>query len=677
MATRSPSLISKINAACPVSKPKTQTEAPLSAGKRRLFSVVMWLMPVLFFVVLEGVLRLAGYGDSYPLFKPISGYPAYMAQNRDVGWRYFTRQERVPTSLGDAFKAEKDSSIFRVFVQGGSSAAGYPFYHGGSFSRMLGQRLQQTFPERPIEVVNTAMAAVNSYTLLDFADEIIAQEPDAVLIYAGHNEFYGALGVGSAETLGQNRAMVNLYLGLRNLRIVQGLRAVLAGAGSLFGGRAQGERPGATLMDRMVGEQKIAYGSALYGRGLAQFRGNLRDLMARYRERGIPVFIGTLASNERTHAPFISDLVPGTDAEARKMLYRQAQNAAQQGNLQEALSILDEVIRMDSLAADAFYAKARLLDTGGRYDEARAAYLAAKDRDQLRFRAPEAINQIIREEAERAGVGVVETQAALAQAARNGIIGSDLMMEHLHPNVDGYFLIADAFYKALAEARLIGSWDRVVPTVRARKEVLLTPIDSLYGVYRIRQLMGTWPFQPPGVVVNTMDTVKARNPVEQIALDLYYRKVGWQEATDALRRYYQEQGDYHSALQAALVHIQQYPFLPQPYLAAGNILVLQRRYDEAMTYFTVSNDIEESAMAQRMIGSILLERGDRNKAIEHLTRAVALDPENQQALYNLSGAYALSGQLEQARETVMRLLQLAPEHQDGRRLLASLSAPRE
>ncbi len=189
--------------------------------------------------------------------------------------------------------------------------------------------------------------------------------------------------------------------------------------------------------------------------------------------------------------------------------------------------------------------------------------------------------------------------------------------------------------------------------------------------------MGTWPFQPPGVVVNVMDTVKARNPVEQIALDLYYRKVGWQEATDALRRYYQEQGDYHGALQAVLVHIQQYPFLPQPYLAAGNILLLQRRYDEALTYFLVSNDIEESAMAQRMIGSILLERGDRNTAIEHLTRAVALDPENQQALYNLSGAYALAGQLEQARETVMRLLQLAPEHQDGRRLLASLSAPRE
>ena len=30
-----------------------------------------------------------------------------------------------------------------------------------------------------------------------------SQEPDAVLIYAGHNEYYGALGVGSTESLGR------------------------------------------------------------------------------------------------------------------------------------------------------------------------------------------------------------------------------------------------------------------------------------------------------------------------------------------------------------------------------------------------------------------------------------------------------------------------------------------
>ena len=121
----------------------------------------------------------------------------------------------------DYFKAEPDSNTFRIVVQGGSSAAGYPLYYGGSFSRMLEQRLLQSFPGKPIEVINTAMAAVNSYTLLDLADEIIEQRPDLVLIYAGHNEYYGSLGVGSAESLGRFPGMVNLYLELQHLRVVR------------------------------------------------------------------------------------------------------------------------------------------------------------------------------------------------------------------------------------------------------------------------------------------------------------------------------------------------------------------------------------------------------------------------------------------------------------------------
>ncbi|CAM5180859.1 hypothetical protein [Alishewanella longhuensis] len=56
-------------------------------------------------------------------------------------------------------------------VQGGSTAAGYPYGMGAALAGMLEQRLRRTFPEQPIEVVNTALSAVNSYTLLDFADE--------------------------------------------------------------------------------------------------------------------------------------------------------------------------------------------------------------------------------------------------------------------------------------------------------------------------------------------------------------------------------------------------------------------------------------------------------------------------------------------------------------------------
>ena len=66
------------------------------------------------------------------------------------------------------FPREKGSDRFRIFVQGESTAAGYPYGFGASVAGMLKQRLQRTFPAQRVEVITTAMAAVSSYAMLDF-----------------------------------------------------------------------------------------------------------------------------------------------------------------------------------------------------------------------------------------------------------------------------------------------------------------------------------------------------------------------------------------------------------------------------------------------------------------------------------------------------------------------------
>ena len=82
----------------------------------------------------------------------------------------------------------------------------------GSFSRYIRRRLELVYPGTHIEVVNISMTGVNSYTLLDLVPGVLKQKPDLILIYAGHNEFYGALGVGSLESFGPSRTLVNLIL---------------------------------------------------------------------------------------------------------------------------------------------------------------------------------------------------------------------------------------------------------------------------------------------------------------------------------------------------------------------------------------------------------------------------------------------------------------------------------
>ncbi len=67
----------------------------------------------------------------------------------------------------------------------------------------------------------------NSYTIRDLVPEIIKKKPDLILIYLGHNEYYGALGIGSVESLGTSRFLVNTTLWFNKFKSVELLRNII------------------------------------------------------------------------------------------------------------------------------------------------------------------------------------------------------------------------------------------------------------------------------------------------------------------------------------------------------------------------------------------------------------------------------------------------------------------
>ena len=665
---------------------------------RRLYIAVTLALPLLLVGVLELGLRLGGYGSSYPLFVAYPPRPEYLYPNPEVGKRYFRARSFSPTPEVEFFRARKEPGTFRIAFQGESSAQGYPYGHGGSPARMLEQRLQATFPDRDIEVVNTALNAISSYTLLDFAGEILAQRPDAVLIYTGHNEYYGVLGVGSTRPVGGWRPLVKAYLALGRLRTTQLLgNAVAAGAGVLRQQRADaGAR---SVMELMAGEQRIPLGSRPYQLGLAQFRANLGELLSRYRSAGVPVFIGTVASNERDQAPLISGLAPGTDSAAWWRTFDAAATALARGDSLAAERALVTAVGLDSTGADALFALGKLLDARGDRAAARSYYRAAKEHDQLRFRAPEAINQIIRDEAARHGATVVETQRALERAAPDGIIGRTLMLEHLHPNLDGYFVIADAFYEALRGQKLIGPWRSAIPAEVARLEVPVTPLDSLAGLFRVDRLLSAWPFQPAGAPrTPVVDTLRPGSSLEHLAQAVVLGRLPWAEATERLRADYDRTGDYDGAIRAARALAQEFSFSVEPYVDAARMAVKRRRYDDAIRYIAAANARRETARGVQLLGLLLLRQGDHAAAIPHLERGAALAPRDERmrvtltaarsipglerarvrsprdpaVLYNLAAAYALTQQYEMSREILARLRRVDPDHAGALELLRRL-----
>ena len=650
----------------------------LSPGRRRLFTAVMLALPVVFFGLLEGGLRLAGYGDDYPLFVEVDGAPGTLMPSRDVAHRYFASQASVPTPNPDFFPAEKAEGTVRIIAQGGSSAAGYPFYRGASFPQILGTRLRLAYPDREIEVVNTAMAAVNSYTLLDLADEVIEQDPDAVVIYAGHNEFYGALGAASTESLGRSPALVRAYLRLRRFRTVQLVRDLVGRVVGAFADREAGAPPSNTLMARLIGEQSVPLGGGTYRAGLRQFEENLDRLLATYEAAGVPVYISTLASNERDQRPFVTALSAGVDTAAWQAAAQDGIDRLEAGDAGGAVPLLVRATEIDTLAADPFFALGRAYLALGRTDEARAALGRARDLDALRFRAPEAFNGVIRRAAARHGAHLVDGEAAMRAASPGGVVGRRLMLEHLHPTLDGYGVLADAFFDAFVADGLAGSTPPR-PTPPGRLVRLVTPMDSLAGRVRVAQLTRSWPFRPEESQPVRLDTARTPRYVLALAEDVI-RGAGWLPAADSLARLYERDGRLRDALVTRRAVVQAYPFLAEPWaqLAALELGRAQRaggadRLPYVAGLYQQALDQDPAHVPSlAMLGALALQAGDRDAAIGFLERARAAAPDTRQVLYNLSGAYMMAGRRDEALALARRLVALDGGNPSYQALLAGI-----
>ena len=260
-----------------------------AVNRVRLFKLFSVLLPILFICILESVLILFGYGHSYDVFE-VDESNSFKRLSSEVSKKYFLQNENATFGFDEPFSIIKPKKTFRIFVLGASTAVGFPYYHNGSFHRMLNYRLQRTYPDIDFEVVNLGLTAVNSYTLVDFSYEVADNDPDAVIIYAGHNEYYGALGVASTSRMGRNPTFVKTLLKLREFRSVQ---LFLNFKKSIFKLVSDEVDISQTLMKRMAEGQIIEKDSKIYHQGLTQFETNLKEIYNVLSEKQIPDLRGS------------------------------------------------------------------------------------------------------------------------------------------------------------------------------------------------------------------------------------------------------------------------------------------------------------------------------------------------------------------------------------------------
>ncbi|MFD0989237.1 SGNH/GDSL hydrolase family protein [Mariniflexile jejuense] len=560
--------------------------------KKTVFKIIAALLPFLLIFIIEIVLRISGYGENYQLFNKVKveNRPEYLIMNSNISKKYFKNNGFNSDNQSDLFLKTKTSNTFRIFVQGASTVVGFPYYQGGSFPRMLKHRLSQTFPEKNIEIINTGITAVNSYTLWDLTGKIIDQNPDLVIIYAGHNEYYGALGVGSTSSYGSRPTLVRSYLFLKNFRFFQLLDNSYT---KLISQKSTSPKVGeTTLMEVMVKEPRIPLNSKVYHAGLKQFESNLQLILRKYKKHNIPVIISTLVSNEKDIKPFISDTI-NNEVQFKKSIEQKSNYAK-------------KISKTNAYAAynlGLFYIEKN-------QDSAKKYLHLAKELDYLRFRAPEEINHIILKLAKEYNCGLVDMEAAFLSHSNEIILGNTLLLEHVHPNSNGYFIMADAFYNKIKALQLLKDWNHNISFDEASKDIPITAIDSIKGNFIIDDLKNSWPYilnMSRTTPISSYYAIQNPNYEERRAIEIYKNQVPWRDVMHQSYIKYKNDSAFKKGLHVAQSLIFEYPEEANPYNLAGNMCLKLMDFNKAAYYFFKYNELEKSSTSAQQLASVYIK----------------------------------------------------------------------
>ena len=588
------------------------------------FYAVPVIIPVVFLILLEILLRAFNYGYNYSQWVDAGG--GKLVINPDIGRRYFNNISFVPKTIEDTFDKVKKENVFRVFVLGGSSAEGYPYTPLGSFSRYIRKRLELVYPQTHIEVVNISMTAVGSYTLLDLLPGVLDEKPDLILIYAGHNEYYGALGVGSMESLGSSRTLTRLILYLDKFKTTQLVRNSIHWISSLFSSGENGKTPG-TLMSRMAKNQYILLNSKQFNAGIEQFKENMESILSLIKEKGIPVIIGRLVSNIKDQKPFISVNTPGY--ETADQVYKKAETEFAENNFYKA----DSLFRL------------------------------AKDLDALRFRAPEKMNSVVDRLGKEFDAEVVHSDSVFDSNSPDGIVGDNLIVDHLHPNIRGNQLLGKAYYDVMEKSGFLPTNEKpeipfAIQDSLTRADFMFTKLDSVIGNDIIKILKSDWPYVKNGKQAAN-DFTGDKNLLDETASEFINNKLSWTDAHLKVATEYLRKNDIKNYLKYMNVMIYQYPEL--------------KDLRTALKYFYQRKKIDPRDFTVKRLGIIALMNGNYDDAISNLTECYKSDPKDAMVLFNLAKAYYGKKEFYKSKSYINECIKIKPDYPGADKLKLQIS----
>ncbi len=586
---------------------------------------------IAFILVLESILWIAGIEPLYKQSDPyvgFSGYsPLFVEKTTADGEQVFaTAGSKINWFNYQEFPVEKAEGVTRIFCLGGSTTYGRPYNDKTSFCGWLREFLPAVDPSRKWEVINAGGISYASYRVARLMDALTGFEPDLFVIYTGHNEFleertYEKL-LGTPEFI---RDIASLASRLRIYTLLSDLintnKDVL-------------DKEVDAILDNSVGPEAYHRDDKLRDAVLEHLQVSLNRMSSIGQDKGAGIIFVTPASNIKDFSPFKSEPFESLDDSQIQQiagLKRTIVALLDNDSPAKAVELAKQGLSLDPRDADLLYYKGKAQLALGQIDEARKAFVAAKDEDVAPLRALSPVSGIVADAARENGNGLIDFAAMIDKKAPYGIPGDELFLDHVHPSIEANRMLGLALVNKIIElgiASTASTWnEEVISEITERVE---GSIDE---------------------------------EANATALTNLSRVLNWagkhDEALKLVKRATSINTDQHSLFQTV------------------SVLMSSGQYEEALPYAKQAVQVMPNIASVRRSYGVILAQLDRNKeAMKELETAARLDPEMTGLYYHLGLVYSHLGYLDKAERTYRKVLKLEPDNADACNNLGILLAQR-
>ncbi|MBI5441068.1 MAG: tetratricopeptide repeat protein [Deltaproteobacteria bacterium] len=629
------------------------TPAPSDAPRR----VPLWqavVLPVaavlVFFFLLEGAFALFGVKPSVTEdpFVGFAGNVPLFVPSPD-GTQLVTAPNKLGLFNPQSFPRVKAPGTYRIFCMGESTTYGHPYTDPTSFAGWMRELLPVADAGKRWEVINTGGISYASSRVAHLMEELVRYQPDLFVIYVGQNEFLEERTYGKLRKVPTPvRKTVAVLSGTRTWA---GMTAALKGLGiHPESGKQRHQLAGEVdaVLERSAGLERYTRDDVLRENVLEHYRISLQRMVEIARSGGAQVIFVTPATNLKDCTPFKSEHTAGLDPAARQRseaMLAAAREAMARKDWAGALQSLDEAVKLDPRHAELLYRRGQALFALGRYDEAESVLRQARDEDVCPLRALTPIPRIVAEVAREEGAGLVDYVELLRARMRNErghpILGQEYFLDHVHPSIEGYRILAVALIQKMAEQGVVQpgpQWGE--PAIARVAAAVEGRIDRKVHGQALATLARTllWAGKTEDAERLAAQALASAGEVQQIAVD----------SASILTTVYQRQGRPDRALQLLYSAIEKAPGAMELRLKLGLALVsppYSQPEEAAANLLVVTQQYPQYDVAHELFGLALAKGGRLGPAYASLLEALRLNPNNVNARMTLAQVQsALQGQ---------------------------------